>query len=305
MCSIEEAWGTAESQLIAHPKGMRLMDSHSSIGVYDKSSPHGTIPFTQNKSGVTANLVQQQMQMNQERQPDVAGQLYTQTDDRRQWAMPENDVVYDDFNRGLMAKPSPEANGLARGVHSKYSREKRFEARTVDGGVMGKLVTDVDPKYYERTAPTNIPPPNYMELYDRPFTEVGGIGMPLAANMNSEQFAEVNPQRAVNKFTPEIITDPRILAEANNVNHMVKPITDGNNKHNHTVKLNGSDDNNRNLAMGQISSQLRALMTKVEFLEKKMTTIEHDKSHDIVLFIVLAIFVMFILDNVFNKKMFS
>jgi hypothetical protein len=275
MCSIEEAWGT--------------------------------IPFTQNKSGVTSNLVQQQIQMNQERQPDVADQLYTQTDDRRQWAMPENDVVYDDFNRGLMAKPSPEANGMARGVHSKYSREKRFEARTVDGGVMGKLVTDVDPKYYERTQPTDIPAPNYLELYDRPFTEVGGVGMPLAANVNSEQFAELKPQRAVNKFTPEIITDPRILAEANNNNHMVRPIMDSNNnrKNNHKVKPNGSDDNNCNFALGQISSQLRALMTKVDFLEKKMTTIEHDKSHDIVLFIVLAIFVMFILDNVFNKKIFS
>lgn len=269
MCSIEEAWGT--------------------------------IPFTQNKSGVTSNLVQQQMLMNQERQPDVAGQLYTQSDDLRQWAMPENEVVYDDFNRGLMAKPSPEANGLARGVHSKYSREKRFDARTVDGGVMGKLVTDVDPKYYERTQPTNIPPPNYMELYDRPFTEVGGVGMPLAANMNSEQFAEVNPHRAVNKFTPEIITDPRILAEANNNNHTVTPIMNGNNI---MVKPRGTADNS-NLAMATISSQLRALLTKVEFLEKKMTVLEHDKSHDIVLFIVLAIFVMFILDNVFNKKMFS
>lgn len=266
MCSIEEAWGS--------------------------------IPFTQNKSGVTSNLVQQQMQMNKERQPDVAGQLYTQTDDRRQWATPENDVVYDDFNRGLMAKPSPEANGLARGVHSKYSREKRFDSRTVDGGVMGKLVTDVDPKYYERTQPTNIPPPSYMELYDRPFTEVGGVGMPLAANMNSEQFAEVNPHRAVNKFTPEIITDPRILAEANNNNHTVRP----NMNNLPPVKANGNDNN---LAMGHLSSQLRALMTKVDFLEKKMTNIEHDKSHDIVLFIVLAIFVMFILDNVFNKKIFS
>jgi hypothetical protein len=260
MCSIEEAWGT--------------------------------IPFTQNKSGVTTNLVQQQMQMNQERQPDLAGKLYTQTDDRRQWAMPETDVVYDDFNRGLMAKPAPEANGLARGVHSKYSREKRFDSRTMDGGVMGKLVTDVDPKYYERTQPTNIPPPNYMELYAKPFTEVGGVGMPLAANMNSEQFAEVKAPRVENKFTPEIITDPRILAEANNSNHTVTPVVD---------KISNAD----NMAMAVLSSQLRSLMTKVDFLEKKMTVMEHDKSHDIVLFIVLAIFVMFILDNVFNKKIFS
>jgi hypothetical protein len=32
---------TAESQLIVHPEGVRLMDSRSSVGVYDKSAPHG------------------------------------------------------------------------------------------------------------------------------------------------------------------------------------------------------------------------------------------------------------------------
>lgn len=283
MCSIEEAWGT--------------------------------IPFTRNKSGVTSNLVQQQMQMNQERQPDVAGQLYTQTDDRRQWAMPENDVVYDDFNRGLLAKPAPEANGISRGVHSKYSREKRFAAshNSEADGVMGKLVTDVDPKYYERTQPTNIPAPGYMELYGKPFTEVSGVALPIASNMNSEQFAEINPsaQRIENKFTPEIITDPRILADADAAAHgSMTPYLNANNA-NANANANANNINTGGKDMGAynnfaiLSTQLKSLITKIDYLEKKMTTMEHDKSHDIVLFIVLAIFVMFILDNVFNKKMFS
>jgi hypothetical protein len=268
MCSIEEAWGN--------------------------------ISFTQNKSGVTNNLVQQQMQMNQERQPDVAGQLYTQTDDRRQWAMPENDVFYDDFNKGLMAKPTPEANGISRGVHSKYSRVKRFEARTEgDKGVMGKLVTDVDPKYYERTQPTDVPRPEYLDLYERPFAEVGGVAVPLPSNTNSEQFSSVQP-RAMNKFTPEIITDPALLADANNSNHTVKPILDVQQNNDKTVKVAPQNSSTDMLAM-----QLKALRNKVDSLEKKMTMVEHDKSHDMVLFIVLAIFVMFILDNVFNKKIFS
>jgi 5'-3' exonuclease len=33
--------GTAKSQLIVHPEGVRLGDFRSSIGVYDKSAPHG------------------------------------------------------------------------------------------------------------------------------------------------------------------------------------------------------------------------------------------------------------------------
>jgi hypothetical protein len=272
MCSIEEAWGN--------------------------------ITFTQNKSGVTNNLVQQQMLMNQERQPDVAGQLYTQTDDRRQWAMPENDVFYDDLDKGLMAKPASEANGISRGVHSKYSRVKRFESRTEGAnGVMGKLVTDVDPKYYERTQPTDIPKPEYLALYERPFVEIGGVAVPLPSNTNNEQFSTVQP-RAMNKFTPEIITDPSILAEAEIAsrtdNHTVKPIRDAQQNDNKTVKVPAEDKRTDMLAM-----QVKALVSKVDKLEKKMTMVEHDKSHDMVLFIVLAIFVMFILDNVFNKKIFG
>ena len=40
---------TAESQLLVHPllsgteREVRVMDSRSSIGVYDKSAPHGTL----------------------------------------------------------------------------------------------------------------------------------------------------------------------------------------------------------------------------------------------------------------------
>jgi hypothetical protein len=33
---------TVKSQLLVHPEGVRLMDFRSSIGVYDKSTPHGT-----------------------------------------------------------------------------------------------------------------------------------------------------------------------------------------------------------------------------------------------------------------------
>lgn len=283
MCSIEEAWGN--------------------------------ITFSQNKSGVTNTLIQQQMSMNQERQPDVNGQLYTQSDDRRQWSTPETNVYYDDFNKGLMAKPAQEANGLSRGVHSKYSREKRFESNTETNrsvlGPLTKLSTDVDPKYYERTQPTNNvnQPPEYLEVYKKPFTELNSVGIPLPANCNGEQFMEIKQHPDIgDKFTPELITDPVILAEANNVNHTVKQ----DNLSTHLCSVGNSekpvDTDITSLANNKVNmmtNQLKALMTKVNYLEKKITTLEHDKSHDIVLFIVLAIFIVFILDNVFNKKVFN
>jgi hypothetical protein len=51
---------TAESQLIVHPEGVRLMDSRSSIGVYDKSAPHGTqfTNFTVHMHGLTTLMTE-------------------------------------------------------------------------------------------------------------------------------------------------------------------------------------------------------------------------------------------------------
>ena len=260
MCSIEEAWGDFRPQ--------------SNLA----------------QGGVPAGLVQQQVSMDNQRRPDIPGDKYTQTNDRRQWAQPADELSYPQFNRDLMAKPAPEANGLSRGVHSKYSREKRFDARTspTQGGFSG-LQTDVDPNYYAREASTA---PAYLDLYEKPFYELGGIATPLASNMVEEKFVPVNSvgkpmAPEINTFTPEIITNTRILAEAS------VPAPD--NKSGSASTLNTD-------AIRNLQFQLKTLMAKIEALEKKVTVVEHDKSHDVVLFIVIAIFVLFVLDNIFRKN---
>ena len=40
---VNREFSTVKSQLLVHPEGVRLMDFRSSIGVYDKSTPHGTV----------------------------------------------------------------------------------------------------------------------------------------------------------------------------------------------------------------------------------------------------------------------
>lgn len=266
MCSLEEAWGDFNT------------------GKY-------------NPGGVTPGLVQQQITMDNQRGPDKPGDLYTQTNDRRQWAQPADDTMYP--ARELMAKPAPEANGLSRGVHSKYSREKRFDARNhPDQGGLNQLQTDVDVNYFKTREETR---PAYLDLYEKPFMEIGGVSAPMPSNMigsvgqdlmtpvttpanSNEAFAMVgNKEASKSKFTPELITNSKILEDAMS-----------NNK---TGGVAGNVDAIRN-----IQEQLKALMNKMETLERKVTMVEHDKSHDVVLFIVIAIFVLFVLDNIFRKS---
>lgn len=289
MCSLEEAWGDFNT------------------GKY-------------NPGGVTPGLVQQQITMDNQRGPDKPGDLYTQSNDRRQWAQPAADTIYP--TRELMAKPAPEANGLSRGVHSKYSREKRIDSRNhPDQGGLNQLQTDVDVNYYKTREESR---PAYLDLYEKPFMEIGGVSAPMPANMigsvgqdlmttttstmpvntpdnRNEAFAMVpvgNKEASKSKFTPEFITNSQILTDAMSNNKtggvagsgVPLPLHLGNNPV-HTVD-----------AIRNIQEQLKALMTKMETLERKVTMVEHDKSHDIVLFIVIAIFVLFVLDNIFRKS---
>ena len=54
-----------------------------------------------------------------------------------------------------------------------------------------------------------------------------------------------------------------------------------------------------------IQSQLNSLVAKMNNLEQKVSYVENNKSHDIILFIVIAIFILFVLDNVFKLGKFS
>ena len=88
-----------------------------------------------------------------------------------------------------------------------------------------------------------------------------------------------NREKEKNNFTPELITNSAILEAANN-------------------KQPGSNID----AIRNLQEQLKTLMSKIEKLERKVTMVEHDKSQDIVLFIVIAIFILFVLDNIFRKS---
>jgi hypothetical protein len=243
-------------------------------------------------------------------------------------------------------------NSMTRGVHSKYSREKRFDSRTADLPFGGQITTDVDPSLYTGDANGR---PGYLDLYSTGYegrkwlpnmttttTQPARIGdgrpeaginpppttttpytqrpsttkynpttsstSPTPANDVPEKFMQIyddsfddmsTASRSAIKspFTEEVITDPRLIAE---------------NRAARAERLDMGPTNNNGVAVAAvpdevraIQSQLNSLVAKMNTLEQKVSYVENNKSHDIILFIVIAIFILFVLDNVFKLGKFS
>ena len=285
MCSIQEAWGDFK-------------------------------PETEtNISNLVKNSKEQQLQLQNERQPhkvpggnppDIVGNPVIQSNDYRQYSRAENDYHNPNFQQHWNSKPSPNMNGMTRGVHNKYSRDKRIEFKQHQTQ-MGTLETDVDMKHYLQTE-DNKPP--YLDLYNKPGNDGPGIGhlaisQPIAANADEENYMDVSEnfygkelnKISTNSFTPEVITDPKLLKEvANARNHI---------QHNNATN---SVTNNNNVIPDEIrklQEEIKQLMSKIDVLENKVKNVENNSNHDIVLFLVVAIFILFVIDNVFKFNKLS
>lgn len=293
MCSIQEAWGDISAEM--------------------------TIPTA---SQASANSVRQgQLAMDSQRaMSDQVGQYYTQSDDRRQYAKPVAELSeYRDWHSEFNRKPAPEANGISRGIHGKYDRTPR--AQHANNGAFSGLETDVNPAYFARSDPTyqsGLQTPAYLDAYPKPkydIPNVGPLGMstsgaggkgPEAANSTVEAFMSLgqeyfkdqgaNPEMIVpgvnsnsnNKFTPEQITNKGLLATA--------PTVPASN-----VKF---ADNQLSPQVTDRERQIQVILARLAELEKKLSTVDTNKSHDIILFIVIGIFVLFVLDNIFKLGRF-
>ena len=251
-------------------------------------------------------------------QADQVGKPVTWADNRRQYAQPAEDAnEYNGWNT-TFCKPSPEMNGMTRGVHNKYSREKRIDAHTQDNE-MGSITTDVDTKYYVKPGnhngrpnyldadtkyiPSTTPTPTPTNNWELAKPE---LGAPTAANVENSMFMDiqsndyfmdtVSSTATNNKFTTEVITDPKIIAE----NRAARAAMASNTATNHATNNNNKLIPKIPDEIRELHEQIKALVTKVNTLEKKVTYVENNKSHDIILFIVIAIFILFVIDNIFK-----
>lgn len=340
MCSIIEAWGDNDfTQLTG-----RNTPSANEAAMNGIKNNQMALDAQRMSRNTTDLKMIQQMSMYPE--PDKVGEPVTWADNRRQYARPAGNLMENgsDGKQGwgtAYCKPRQDMNSMTRGVHSRYSREKRFDARTAELPFGGSLTTDVDPSMITGD-PSNRP--GYLDLFAKPYEDrkwgpsttttttqqpragnaIPEAGLfkststttPQAANATlPESFMQVveyehdgdttydKPASQIvpthrpasnntftntyvkSPFTEEVITDPRIIAE---------------NRAARMEKQTAVPEDIR-----AIQNQLNSLVAKMNNLEKKMTYVENNKSHDIILFIVIAIFILFVLDNVFKLGKFS
>ena len=300
MCSIQEAWGDISADMSSTPTASQASTNSVRQGQLTMDAQRG------NYSGMPA---------------DQVGQYYTQSDDRRQYAKPVAELSeYRDWHSDFNRKPAPEANGISRGMHGKYDRTPRTQhAQHANNGAFSGLETDVNPAYFARSDPSyqsGLQAPAYLDAYTKPkydIPNVGPLGMstgtggkgPEAANSTIESFMSLgqeyfkdqgaSPDMIVpgldsnsnNKFTPEKLTDPALQA--------VTPTVPASN-----VKF----ADNALAPQASRERQIQAILARLAEIEKKLSTVDTNKSHDIILFIVIGIFVLFVLDNIFKLGRF-
>ena len=366
MCSIIEAWGDNDFAQMTGRLSLPSATDASMNGVRTNQ-----MALDQQRASRQATDLSAIRAMSMYPQPDQVGQPVTWADNRRQYAQPANELMNinggyttsNDNNLGggwqtAYCKPRQDMNSMTRGVHSKYSREKRFDARNAELPYGGEITTDVDPAMITGDANGR---PGYLDLFSKgyegrkwmpnmattttrpayagnarpeaginpPTTTTGyakrnlsismGTTPITAANDVSENFMPItddtfNDITATNlqnnmhqsgyksAFTEEVITDPRLVAEnlAARAEQLQKISTGSNNTNASSQVVEPVPDDIR-----AIQNQLSALVAKMNNLEQKVSYVENNESHDIILFIVIAIFILFVLDNVFKLGKFS
>lgn len=343
MCSIIEAWGDSDFSNLTGRTTLPAANEASMNAV--KSNQQALDDQRSMRQAADLKMIHN---MSRYPEPDKVGQPVTWADNRRQYAQPETELNGNQGWNTAFSKPRPDMNSMTRGVHSRYSREKRIDARTTDLPFGGQITSDVD-----MSAPDISNRPGYLDLYGKPYedrkylpsatptttkapapgdaypeagimtttttgyskrksptqttTSAGGAS-PVAANEVSEPFMQVfddsfndvSPgmleEEIKSKFTQEVITRQDLVNE-DRAARMEKALLSGSNQE--------IDKAVKDEMIMNMKNQLNSLVTKMTTLEQKVTHIENNKSHDIILFIVIAIFILFVLDNVFKLGRFS
>jgi hypothetical protein len=372
MCSIIEAWGDNDFAQLTGRAAMPVAPSANEASMNGVRT--NQMAMDQQRSARQSTDLSAIRAMSMYPQPDQVGQPVSWADNRRQYAQPANELLNinsgepaTDTNMGggwqtAYCKPRPDMNSMTRGVHSRYSREKRFDAQTAELPYGGQLTTDINPAMITGDAR-----PGYLDLYStgyegrkwmpnmtttttrpamagnarpeaainppttttgyskrQPSTTTTRTSGPMAANDIPEQFMELSaefqqqPEEIKSPFTEEVITDPRLVAQNLAARaEQLQALSDQNlaaraeqlqRASTGVVANNQSVNNKVNPVPDEIQAirvQLNSLVAKMNNLEQKVSYVENNKSHDIILFIVIAIFILFVLDNVFKLGKFS
>ena len=326
MCSLQEAWNDFSLTNSANPQNDKIKQVREQQMAMD---------LQRNQQHM--NSVRQDMDLQMTQQPQQFDRVpekghYTQSDDRRQFAQPVADVFRPNYEREFLAKP-PSGNShgdTIRGVHNKFTREKRIpmmkggsELVNLTSNVQqpGELATTLNdvPKFVREFGtvegkPYREGPSNGPAMSDNgPTTEVYGGG-PIASNSDEvgEAFVSVETDYFGNNSLGLSPQPEYQVSQYQQQPSMPLPNTKPNTKpHTKSTLLTTTEHNNTKSSSNKdgmeqikmLKKQIQELNSKITTLETKLEAVENNRPHDIILIIVIALFVLFIIDNVFKLKL--
>jgi hypothetical protein len=314
MCSLQEAWN--DFSLTKSANGNNLQNNNVENDRM-KQVREQQIEMDMQRNQNNMNNERQNMdreittqQFDRINEPDY----YTQSNDRRQFSQHTTDIFRPHYEPNLMSKP-PTGNSqgnMIRGVHSKFSRTKRIQDNMNINNNSINLTSNIQ-------TPDPLPNtlneiPNYIQdlgpVDGKPYREgPSNNNEPMAHNTDnvSDAFVSINNNYFDNNInhnnhnntTPIPNSKPELI---NNTSNNSLNNTSNNSLHqieqNDNMEQNKQNDNMEQIKM--LKTQIQTLNNKIVMLENKMQNVENNRPHDIILIIVIALFVLFIIDNIFK-----
>ena len=295
MCSLEEAW-----------QDINFTSSHEDFRSKVGDSTQQQIEMDRQHS-VRA---QQEMdiRVNNTYQPDKVGNVVDQANDRRQYSKPAQDIFHHDWQERTMKRPIHN-NQFIRGVHDKYNRNS--PPRVANQAFRNNDISMV--------SEMNLPAP----ANDNGFTDWNSL------YMLNPQTQKNNNASGGDKFTQEFINNNQLQNESNlkmieynrqidqSVNNNPTPNTKPNNNENNEnnnienntnnlkqknlveIDLNKKRQNKLEEEIMKLMKEIKRMELRMKMLEQKMVNVDNNRSHDIILYGVVLVFVLFIVYQTF------
>jgi hypothetical protein len=320
MCSLQEAWNDFSLTNSANPQNDKMKQVREQQMQMDLQRNQQHMNST--RQDMDLQMVQKPQQF--DRVPEKG--YYTQSDDRRQFAQQSEDIFRPNYEREFLAKP-PTGNShgdTIRGVHNKFSREKRIPMMT-GGNELVNLTSNVQQPSELPVTLNNVPKfvREFGTVEGKPYREgpSNGTAMPntgplpditgpMASNSDEvgEAFVSVDGDYFGNNslgLTPQPEYQVPQYQHQSQQQHQQSSTPVPNSKPHtnpHTTTSQSNNDGNME-QIKMLKKQIQELNSKITTLETKLDAVENNRPHDIILIIVIALFVLFIIDNVFKLKL--
>lgn len=251
--------------------------------------------------------------------PDQVGYPTTQTDNRRQYSQPSNGIEHQRWTENWN---KPNSHNFSRGVNSERSRQNRMGEPRMHNNVNANINLSSRAEYPQISRPgSQIPQyphdadysPSYINALDgsiAPGAPLSSVGQPpRSANKMRDTFGSVSMPRDTNVGPVPNPSDYSNIHPTEWDNKISGAPVQANQYAPRTSRVSSSEAKEMMLDASvpnstddvrRLQEQIRQLTAKLDTLEKKVGRVESSRSHDIILMVVLVIFLLFIVDNVFG-----